>query len=46
MHKECMFVTHRVRVKVKLMDVRVRARAKSTCLVCKRTRDHHHITSH
>ncbi len=28
---------------MRLMDVRVRARAKSTCLVCKRTRDHHHI---
>ncbi len=33
-----------VKVKMRLMDVRVRARAKSTCLVCKRTRDHHHIT--
>jgi len=33
-----------VRMKLRLMDVRVRARAKSTCLVCKRTRDHHHIT--
>lgn len=25
------------------MDMHVRTRAKSTCLVCKRTRDDHHI---
>lgn len=32
-----------VQVNMKLMDMHVRARAKSTCLVCKRTRDDHHI---
>ena len=43
---ECLFLQFAVAVSESETDgyARVRARAKSTCLVCKRTRDHHRVS--